>query len=280
MKSWRAVYFLALVCLCVISLQTGCSKKKSVEGFHAPENLNASDGSYIDRVKVTWDGVIGADRFVIYRSASASGTFLEIGISDTTSYDDFDAIPVGTTYYYKAKAWSSTDGYSDYSLDDSGAIGFTNALPVPVINVSAVSSPIVISWNTVTGATSYFVYREGSSDLNYALLGSISTTSYSDTTAIQGVMYNYKVRAWSSSGYSDYSAVVSGQVTAGLATPTGVSATMNYSSQIDVSWIAVSGAGSYVIKRSNSISGPFTTITTVSSPTISYSDTTIPVLGS
>ena len=69
-----------------------------------PANLNATDGSYADKVVVTWDDVTGEDYFELYRCATTStGTCSKIAnpVSNTTKYDDTDAAADGTVQYYQ-----------------------------------------------------------------------------------------------------------------------------------------------------------------------------------
>lgn len=251
--------------LLVVSLLAGafsfssCSKSSSKDGFGAPKNLSASDGAYIDQIKVTWESVSGAERYQIFRSDTVDGTYSEITSTSSVSYSDSE-VSTAVVYYYKVKAWSSSDGYSAFSNEDSGSTGSTNNLATPVINVTAGSSAITVSWNAVSGAEKYYVYRKGPSDSDYTSYGSVTDTSFVDSTAVQGLTYKYTVRAYSSSGFSDYSAVVDGLRPSSLGTPSGVTATLADSAKITISWTAVSGADSYIISRSSSLNGTYTSI--------------------
>ena len=77
------------------------------------------------------------------------------------------------------------------------------------------SSQINLSWNSVTGATGYNIYRDTSSSGSFPRLGSEPTvsgesnTSYSDTGLTAGTTYYYRVSAVNSSGESAASSVVS-----------------------------------------------------------------------
>ena len=63
-------------------------------------------------------------------------------------------------------------------------------------------------------------------------------------------------------------------VTAPCAAPTGALAT-TAPGQVKLRWTACYGAASYAIKRAGASGGPYTTLATVTSPALSYSDTTI-----
>jgi len=57
------------------------------------------------------------------------------------------------------------------------------------------------------------------------------------------------------------------------AAPTGVTATAASASQINLAWTAVSGATSYDVHRSATVDGTYVEVSSVSAPTVSYSNT-------
>ena len=91
----------------------------------APTNVHATDGTYIDQIQVTWDAVLGATRYEIYRATVACGTYTKVGESETTSYDDTD-MTLLRAYWYKVKACNAS-GCSDLSSADSGYAGVPGA---------------------------------------------------------------------------------------------------------------------------------------------------------
>jgi fibronectin type 3 domain-containing protein len=58
---------------------------------------------------------------------------------------------------------------------------------------------VSLTWNSVTDATYYNVYRD------FVFLEKTSSTSYNDTTAIEGKVYTYSVTAANNSSQSDQS---------------------------------------------------------------------------
>jgi len=83
---------------------------------------------------------------------------------------------------------------------------------------------IRISWNAVSGATGYNVYRSTSATVNYTNIITTASTSYTDTGLTTGTAYYYKVSAYNSYGTSSQSGYVS-------ATPSSVPTyTINFDS--------------------------------------------------
>ncbi len=85
----------------------------------APTGLAASDGTWTDKVRVSWQGAANASGYSIYRSTSSSTSSAAfIAGSIATNYDDASAA-VGQVYYYWVKATNSY-GASAFSSPDSG----------------------------------------------------------------------------------------------------------------------------------------------------------------
>jgi surface protein len=83
-----------------------------------PTNVQASDGTYPDKVRITWKASLGATSYKVYRATSADGTKTLLGSLAGTTANDTSAVP-GTTYYYWVTACRGTV-CSDYSAYDTG----------------------------------------------------------------------------------------------------------------------------------------------------------------
>ncbi|MHB8124271.1 MAG: fibronectin type III domain-containing protein [Desulfitobacteriaceae bacterium] len=69
-------------------------------------------------------------------------------------------------------------------------------------------SEIDLSWDDVTGAKSYNIYRLTSENDKYSKVGTSKTGSYKNTGLKAGTGYWYKVTAVTSSGEGDYSETI------------------------------------------------------------------------
>ena len=217
---------------------------------------------------LTWNAVEGATSYRIYRSTSKGSGYSLLGTVTATSYTNTGA-KAGTTYYYRVKACNDA-GLSPYSNIVSGQVKTVTpkpAAPVVKIGNSATSGKPMLTWNAVSGATSYKVYRATSQNGTYSLLGTVTATSYTNTGAKAGTTYYYKVKAVNSAGESAYSNVVSGRATVTTLTM-GHSAT---SGKPMLTWNAVSGATSYKVYRANSKNGAYSVINTTKA--LTYTNT-------
>jgi len=117
------------------------------------------------------------------------------------------------------------------------------------------NAPITLSWNGVSGATSYNVYRgtiSGALSTKTRLASNDNATTYTDLSTIAGTIYYYQVTAEDSNGVSN----ASNEVTATSQSQNGNSNSnpfvligLKSGSGIVLSWGNVSGAVSYNVYR-------------------------------
>jgi fibronectin type 3 domain-containing protein len=65
-----------------------------------------------------------------------------------------------------------------------------------------------LDWDSVSDATSYYVYRATSYSGTYSKIATVSTSSYTDYNLSDSRTYYYKIKAHNSSDTSNYSSVV------------------------------------------------------------------------
>ncbi len=177
-----------------------------------PTSVNASDGSYPDKVRITFSGSSG-NYFRVYRNtANNSSTATALGSWQTsTTYDDFSAV-AGTTYYYWVRAASNSSGSnaSAYGGPNTGYRAATVTVTTPTsVNASDGSYPDKVRITFSGSSGNYFrVYRNTANNSSTATaLGSWQTsTTYDDFSAVAGTTYYYWVRAASNSSGSNASA--------------------------------------------------------------------------
>jgi fibronectin type 3 domain-containing protein/regulation of enolase protein 1 (concanavalin A-like superfamily) len=160
-----------------------------------------------------------------------------------------------------------------YTLDPRPA-----GLPVVPNGLTASSgnAQVSLAWSAASGATSYRVKRATSRQGPYTTIATgVTTTSYTDTTAVNNTLYCYRVSAANASGETANSALAAAYPSSvPPAAPTGVTAETKTATRIDIAWNASPGAASYNVKRATTSGGPYTTIATGAGTTfLSYADT-------
>ena len=155
-------------------------------------NVNAVSET---QMRVYWTKVDGATGYNVYRKVSGgSWTKLASVSSSTLYYDDTKAVS-GVQYYYTVRAYRSNSDYSTTSYSYYNTTGVGNLVKPVISSVTATATKTnTVTWSKVTGATRYDVYRKLSNG-TYTCIGSTTSTSYKDTTAVSSVTYAYTIRA-------------------------------------------------------------------------------------
>ena len=144
---------------------------------------------------LTWEAVPGASQYEVWRATSADGAYSKMWTADDTTYCNTTA-RCGRTYYYKVKALCTTSRYGDSALSE--AVYVTCDCAVPVVHADSCR----LSWDAVSGAGRYEIYRSAHEDGTFMPISTVSETSYS-APATAGTTW-YKVRALCSvSSYGD-----------------------------------------------------------------------------
>ena len=133
-----------------------------------PRNIKASDGTYSDKVKITWDSVSKVQNYKVYRCTSKSSSSCKyISANSSTFYRYFydKSGTVEKKYYYRVTACNSK-GCSSYSRYDigfrkgnNGGGSFSKSSAPTNLSASdgAYPNKIRITWNGVSGAEVYNV---------------------------------------------------------------------------------------------------------------------------
>jgi hypothetical protein len=138
----------------------------------------------------------------LYRS-TVSGEEELLATLDPAALSYVDtAVVIGTRYYYQIAAFNAI-GQGPITSEKSG-VPATGVPGAPVLTANTSVYPIVLNWTLgnegAAPVTKYQITRDG---VRRATLGAVS--SYTDTTALHGVSYVYRIRAWNSFGWGPYS---------------------------------------------------------------------------
>lgn len=164
------------------------------------ETLTAASSAY-NKVKLTWSGVDGATGYRVYRSTSKTSGFTKVKSITSNSKVTYtnSGLSCGTTYYYKVRAYRLIDGnyyFGDYS--SVVAVKPVPAAPGALTVAKASRTSVKLSWNKVTGASGYRIYRSKSKTSGFSKIKTLTSgakLTYTKATS-RNVKYYYKVRAY------------------------------------------------------------------------------------
>ena len=196
-------------------------------GYHAWNIVRMDNGKYYC-LDATWDEGQTNYRYFL------KGT-TEFGQDHTVITDE------NNTYFWNQYPVSATDFDPNAPLPP--------AAPTVTMTYSDSGKP-KLTWNAVSGATSYRVFRSESRGTGYSLLGTTTATSYTNTGAAVGKTYYYRVKAVNSVGTSGYSNIVSGKAKTAAPAAPSVTAGNSSTGKPQLTWKAVSGAVKYEVYRS------------------------------
>ena len=198
------------------------------------------------RPKISWNAVNGADKYWIYRSVDGE-TFDYYARTDKPSFTD-GSTSIGTTYYYAVKAVAVLGG-RDVSSGRSTAQSIQCRPAAPSVSIYRASGKPQLKWNAVSGAEKYWVYRS-TDGVNFKYYDSTAKTSYTNTGALLGTKYHYRVKAVAVVNGKNVASADSG--TKSLFTTPAAPGVSIYrvNGKPQLKWSAVTGAAKYWIYRS------------------------------
>ncbi len=244
-------------------------------------------GASASSATVTWvnrDGTSLSQSPVVGVSSSVSALLIPV-VSPLSASKQVTVSLSGTAFAYNSLlAVASAEGSGTGTLvaevqSATARVSLSTAVPA-LKTIKATANGVTVSWDSLSGAKGYAVYRKEAGG-SWSLLGTTTSTSYKDTTALDnGKTYYYTVRAsrtsltkalkhkYSSIYWTGYDTTGIKLVYLAIPEPETVSRT---TSGLTVSWTAVSGAEGYWIYRKES-GGSWILLGTATSA--SYTDTT------
>ena len=223
------------------------------------------------RPTLKWSAVSGAAKYEVYRARGKDGDYIKYSTVTGTSYTNTSYIESGNTYYYKVRALKSDGTAGAWSSVVSVTYKQTLSAPTVTGGNDAQGRP-TLTWNAVSGAAKYEVYRARSKDGTYTKYSTTTGTAYTNSSYLtSGATYYYKVRALDANGNAGpYSAVVSVTCRLKLTAPT-VTGSTDSQGRPTLKWNAVTGAAKYEVYRARSKDGDYITYSTVTGT--SYTNT-------
>lgn len=223
---------------------------------------------------LSWTAPSGATQYRVSRNTTGTGSFAEVGTPTTTNFTD-KPLSNGTTYYYVVAASNG----SCWSADSAVASGTPACTPPPIpgsLTTTPGDGQVSLSWGASQGATVYTIWRKTGSDGTYASLGTATSTTYLDKTAVNGTTYYYQVDAGNGSCAStpDAEQAATPVPACGQAAPANVVATASGSVQVTLTWAAATPTPTtYGIARSTTSGTGYASIGSVAGSVLTYTDT-------
>ena len=210
----------------------------------------------ISGVKLTWDKVIDAEKYRIFRKTYTASTKKWSGwakIADTTAVQYTDkTVATGTKYKYTVRCISADGGTYTSDYDKTGKTITYVAAPT-ISKITNVSGGVKVEWPKTAGASKYRVFRKTGSG-KWTKLADTASVNYTDKTAVNGKTYAYTVRCLNSSGKYASAYNTTGKTITYVLKPAVSSLTSPKAKQMLVKWAKNKIATGYQIQYSTNSS--------------------------
>ena len=274
-------------------MQVGAFRAVDTAAPTTPASLAATAASSA-QINLSWTAStdnIAVTNYLIERcQGSGCTTFTQIAsIAPGTTYSN-TGLTAATSYSYRIRATDANgnnSAYSNTATATTSAVGDTQAPTVPgaFTATAASSTQINLSWTASTdnvGVSGYDIERcQGVGCSTFALVTTVTTTSYNNTGLTASTSYSYRIRAKDAvSNFSAYTVTATATTSASPdtvapSTPTSLSPVVVSSTQINLSWNASTdnvAVTSYKVERcAGAGCSNFAQVTSIAST--SFSDT-------
>ena len=209
----------------------------------------SAQGAGKNRVQISWNPVEGAEGYIIYRKV---GTGKSQYIMMTSGTSRVDTTASGSEYnFYFVYPYYTQNG-KRIICTQNASYTYAKATLAEAKNVKAEKggkNKVKLSWNSVSGAEGYIVYKRGA-DGAFKYIGMTGKLTFTDTKA-SGSEYNfYKIYPYYKENGKNVIGTVKGYVyaKAGLFAVTNLKA-QNIGKNIKITWGKVKDADGYIIYR-------------------------------
>ena len=240
--------------------------------------------SYLNqKVDMTWDSMLNADKYYIYRSTALNGSYTKITESTTTSYSN-TGLNNGTEYYYKISSVNVAGVLTLESPKCSAVSGLPFA-PTAFITLSTAADPssdwnigsykFTASSNLPAGSVSYFeIYTFNSAGVQQNMYTSALNDMAFETpfiTIARNTEYAAYTRAYLTSGAMIQSSTQ--YMRSAANPPTGLAVVST--SVCKLTWVAAAGNNFYWVDRKTT-NPPKVGDSITSTGGLNYTDSTSP----
>ena len=220
---------------------------------------------------ISWSEAAGADYYIVYRRPADSSSWTKVAATKKLTYTDKTVKSAAAKYYYYTVVTYNSSSKLRGSYNKTGVT--VVKMSAPSVFTSSAANGIKVTWDSVSMATAYRVYRKSQSG-SWKALTSTTSLSILDKTAEPGVIYYYTVRPYSAYGLSWGSYNKTGTAGIWLSRPVP-SVYKNKAKNVILTWANVKNSvGYYVYRKVKGGSWEYIGTAQSSSGTVSFKDRT------
>jgi Metallo-peptidase family M12/Secretion system C-terminal sorting domain/Fibronectin type III domain len=213
-----------------------------------------------------WTAIVGAVSYNVHYRAGSTGAWLNL--TTATNSIGLSGLTPNTSYQYEVQAVCSNGStlclYSATQTITTSSVATCCGTP-SIFNSTVGTTTVNLSWNAITGAGSYNVRIRAGSTGGWTTF-STTTNSLGLAGLTAGTTYQYEVQSICTNGstlclYSATQTITTSTGSTCCGTPSVFSSTIG-TTTVNLSWNAITGAGSYKVRIRVGSTGGWTNFTT------------------
>ncbi|MDO4519968.1 MAG: fibronectin type III domain-containing protein [Eubacteriales bacterium] len=209
----------------------------------------------VNSIEVFWKLSEKAEKYRLFRRSNNNGWKAIADLDNSVNHYSDTTVANNTTYFYTVRCLAE-DGSTYMSGYNRTGIGGIYMKVPKITEVKSLENSVKISYNSVTGAEKYRVYRK-TEDTAWKSVGCTGPLYFVDKTVKSGVDYTYAVRAANGAGVPISSYDAEGKSIFYVAMPRIKKVTADMDGAM-ISWDHTAGSEKYRVFRKTSAKGKWT----------------------
>ena len=251
---------------------SGPSNTANIETqINAPETLTAVKTNELTGALSWTNESDGETGFQIERSTD-DATFVQIGTTASNVYT-YDDVTTGGTFYYRVRTFTSEE---ESTYTNTASVTLALNAPSSLTATPSGENTINVAYtDNSSHETEYSIERSSDSGSTWGQVGTVgaNVTSYSDTTTVPGISYEYRARAGNGVTFSAYSNTATAENT--LNAPTSLTAVEANETTINLSWTDNSANEDHYYVEHSADGVTFSALATIAANSTTYADSTL-----
>ena len=200
MKKFSSTILILSSIVVVIFLVSSCVPMKALQ---TPFNLQVVEVSETS-AEISWGYSSSYDGFEIERKTE-DGPFEKIATTDSTIFKDEDLQP-DTTYYYRIRAYKKLNKSPWSNPVNLSTLEAQLRTPtITSVEMDQMERKIKIKWSDSNRTEESFEIRKKGEFGTYQIIANVQKMEFEDSEFLEGLTYQYQIRAKRGDKYSDWS---------------------------------------------------------------------------